>query len=123
MHSSEVSADNRRRYKRFTVNGKVSGDLLKENGEALTFFIIDVSKKGLGLLVDSELAENEKLSFKLDNECKELSCLVRWAINQRQDFDQIFDDPICRCGVEVVDNDKDIEDMLRNINTIILEEL
>jgi hypothetical protein len=113
----------RRRHKRFAVMGKLPAKIYNKNGDLLTYIVVDVSKRGLGLLVDEKVSRNETVLVRFDIvKIKDTEMTVRWAV-ESDDHGLGFDTPVYRCGLEVISDDNDLETIFRTIDGMILEDM
>jgi len=112
----------KRRHKRFSVSGHLQGRLLtSRGGAALTFMLIDASKHGLGLIIDESVQSGDALELHLDEQISgSLLLQVSWVQPTEVDLGQ---ESMYRCGLALMNESLDLEQILRSIDTVMLEDL
>ena len=138
----------RRKHQRFAVTGKLPLQLVLDDGTELIYFPVDISKYGVGLLLERKFDGGQKLSFKFtDDKHSAVTMDVRYAIpkdkiDSEDDFDLGIDiDELCaeedgdkasqdtekkgmfRVGLWVLDEAFDVETAIRDYGTVYLEGL
>ncbi|NRA67873.1 MAG: PilZ domain-containing protein [Pseudobacteriovorax sp.] len=73
-----VLLQERRLEVRFNLNGLIPLSLISGNGRVLTAIFVDVSRRGLGLIIEPSLRVDEEITLKIAGS-KDVPMSVRWV--------------------------------------------
>lgn len=111
---------NQRRDFRHPVTGKLPGVLLSASYEVLTHVLLDVSKFGLGITVESKISRGDIVTLNIEGVPETpIRLQVRWvnAVNSRSTGGtQLF-----RCGLTVLNRYVDLEGLLQRFESVQFE--
>ncbi len=109
----------RRRDKRFAVVGSFPAEILRKNGTRLGLLIQDLSKRGIGVVLDAPLKPQEKITLEwLDNAIEPIEMQVIWIKELTEEDGTLF-----HCGLQTRDLHVDLELIARSIDQLSLDEL
>jgi hypothetical protein len=106
----------RRTQTRFELTGTLPGKLTNQAGDVYEAICVDVSKNGLGLLVDPIPKSGEKLFLETPN--LKLAFDIRWVSRQTL-LSELVDElaATCRVGL-LIDGDTDLVEFLSAFDDI-----
>lgn len=108
----------RRKFERFAINGTVEAELMTAKLGKVTFIAVDVSRHGLGMVLSEAVMVGDVLVMNFPELLDlEIELKVMW-VNSSSAKDQVW-----RCGLHVVGESRDLENLFRNLDGINLEEL
>lgn len=110
----------RRRHRRYSITGKVPGKILAADAEEIVFIAVDVSRYGLGIIVDRPIANGAIVNYQIDSR-KSIPLQVKWVVGpviEDEDMEEVY-----RCGLHVTDERIDLEEILRRESNIQFEDL
>lgn len=113
----------RRQFVRYALTGELPGRLTNEAGTVFNVVTVDVSRHGLGLLLDPAPDEDEKLVLTLEGPRGGNVLLeVRWSTIQHE-FDSLPGlQSMRRCGLLVLDRKIDLVTVLAKYDCVQIEE-
>ena len=123
--SSATNETEKRRELRYGVTGMPNAKLLFPAGDEITFFFVDASKHGLGIIVDTpiQIGANVLLTIE-DTELHKLHLEVRWIAPV--DLLATSTAPslsLYRCGLQAKDSELDLVSIISKCQNVSLEAL
>ena len=124
-HSSVKNVADKRRDLRYGVTGMPNAKLQSPEGDEITFFFLDASKHGLGIIVETpiQIGANVVLTIE-DTALHKLTLEVRWLVPV--DLLATSTEPnssLYRCGLLVTDSELDLLSILSKCQNVSLEAL
>jgi hypothetical protein len=108
---------NKRSALRYALRGNISGTFRNARGEAMEILLIDISKRGMGLLVSSGPAAGEQISLELFGADKQkLSFQVKWSANK--ETEELPGINMRRCGLQVMEDGVDLVEIVGKMREI-----
>jgi hypothetical protein len=108
----------RRRDRRLPATGRLSGMLKTSEDFVYNFFLVDVSRDGLGLLLDANVPPDTIMTLSIANIASNpIKLKVRWTIKIAPSVEAY------RSGLQVVNADIDLIALLSGIDSVKLEDL
>jgi hypothetical protein len=125
QYSSAKNVVEKRRDLRYGVTGMPNAKLLSPGGDEITFFFVDASKHGLGIIVDTpiQIGANVLLTIE-DTELHKFNLEVRWLV--LVDLLATSTEPnqsLYRCGLQAIDSELDVVSILSKCQNVSLEAL
>lgn len=113
----------RRQFVRYALTGELPGRLTNAAGMSFNVVTVDVSRRGMGLLLDPAPEENEKLVLTLEGpRGGNILFEVRWSAVHHE-FDSLPGlSSMRRCGLMVVDRKIDLVTVLAKYDCVQIEE-
>ena len=110
-------AREKRSHIRYPLSGHLPGTMVNSKGEVLESLIVDISAKGLGLLLDPgpQMGDILSLQFNTDH-VQEVKFEVKWSLHsdKTQQLPGLHD--MCRCGLLILDDSDDSLDLIEIMN-------
>ena len=120
MEAKEKKPENglveRRKYPRFAASGKLPAVLRKSDDE-LSFFLVDVSEKGLGVVLDEEINAGTELILEFNDSKDTIVLILTWTFKSGSWPD------IYRCGLKVKDTKLDLVKIVNGFEGVFLEDM
>lgn len=110
----------RRQHTRYAVMGEVPGKYTDKDGTELTVVLVDLSKHGFGILIDSKLETGAIVLLEVEEKVKEpIKLKVQWIAK----VEPIGPTAMYRCGLRAVETSLDLEKLFRSFDSVILDDL
>lgn len=112
----------RRQFIRYALTGELPGQLTNEAGVVFNVVTVDVSRRGLGLLLDPAPEVEERLTLTLEGRGGTVALEVRWTAIHHE-FDSLPGlQSMRRCGLYVLDRKADLVTVLAKYDGMQIEE-
>ena len=108
----------RRKEPRFSITGRVDARIKKLTGDPFTFFPVDVSASGLGIILDVQAPEGDIVELLLNGQPNEPIALeVVWCMRLFDGMD------VFRTGLKVHDTSMRLDEIFATMDDVQLEDL
>lgn len=113
----------RRQFLRYALTGDLPGRLTNAAGVVFNVVTVDVSRRGLGLLLDPAPQEDEMLTLTLEGQRgRSIVMEVRWS-EQHHEFDSLPGlQSMRRCGLMAQERKIDLVTILAKYDCVQIEE-
>lgn len=121
--SSAEKAAEKRRHVRYALTGEIPGVLTNERGEALEVVAVDISQRGIGVLLVPGPERREVLTLTLRGpETLVLRFEVRWTTTEH-DLEEIAElKEMRRCGLRLLTSGLDLLEVFSALDGMTIEE-
>lgn len=112
----------RRQFIRYALTGELPGRLTNQSGVVFNVVTVDVSRRGLGLLLDPAPEVGETLILTLEGRGGLIPLEVRWSAVHHE-FDSLPGlQSMRRCGLQAMDRKIDLVTVLAKYDYVQIEE-
>lgn len=125
MLNRNAKTQERRRHVRYALTGTIPGHVQGSNGVRYEVVTVDVSVRGIGLLLEPTPAVQDRLNISFDNDQggEVLSFEVRWLSENHELTNVPGLEQMRRCGLSLLDHHvDDLVDFLATIDCLQIEE-
>lgn len=109
----QVELSENRNEDRLTVSGNLPGKLLDEYDKPVTFYPVDLSENGLGIVTEQELSIGDQLKLKMDDGV-DVFLRVGWMSSHE-------DEDFFRCGLEAEDKKINFIELFDEADELVIE--
>jgi hypothetical protein len=110
--AAAVRVTNQRAQVRYSITGRVTATLETDGGGALTFFPVDISVNGMGVLLDVDLPRGSLVAFLPEAAGEAVLLRVVWGFKAYDSLD------VYRFGLRVVDPGVDLVALVGAMRTV-----